>query len=322
MQTTGVRVLIVDDHEPWRRQISSVLAKSSEWQIVGEAADGVEAVEQAEALRPDLILLDVELPRANGLDAARRILAHDAEQRILFLTAHRSWDIAEAALATGARGYVLKAGAGFELLPAMDAIVQQRRFVSAVLGGRPHGGNGEQPRRHEAVCCSDAVRLLDEYARFAGMALESGKSFIVASSPSRRSGLDERLSANGVDLDAAVAEGRYIWLDVPEMLASFMVDGFPDQQRFWKAAPGLIMSAARGSRSRVPGVAACGDGAGQLWAEGRIEAAIRVEQLWDELARTYNVDILCGYPLAMEPHEVGVHPVQCICDAHTAVHSR
>ena len=127
------RVLVVDDYEPWRRHIESALQASPRWQVVGEAADGLDAVEKAHALRPDLILLDVGLPSLNGIEAARRILAHDPDRRILFLSENQSWDIVEAALRVGGRGYVLKSDAGSELLSAMEAIVEGQQFVSRSL---------------------------------------------------------------------------------------------------------------------------------------------------------------------------------------------
>src|SRR5436190_19108717 len=123
------KVLVVDDFEPWRCHLASTLRPSAHWHIVGEAADGPDAIEKAVALRPDLILLDVGLSTLNGIETARRILAHDSNLRILYVSEHRSWDIAEAALGTGARGYICKSDSGRELLPAMDAIVDGRRFV-------------------------------------------------------------------------------------------------------------------------------------------------------------------------------------------------
>ena len=130
------RVLVVDDFEPWRRHIESTLEENSRWQIVGEAVDGPDAIEKAANLRPDLILLDVGLPTLNGIEAARRILAHDPNLKILFVSEHQSWEIAEAALCTGARGYICKSDSGRELSPAMDAIIDGGRFVAERFGGR------------------------------------------------------------------------------------------------------------------------------------------------------------------------------------------
>src|ERR1700750_3114038 len=118
-----VKVLIVDDHAQWRRYLSGVLQQaSSEWEVIGEGADGVEAVRQADALAPDLILLDLGLPGMNGIEAARQILSRRPSARILFLSQHASPDIIHAALSVGAYGYIVKSEAGSELLPAMEAI--------------------------------------------------------------------------------------------------------------------------------------------------------------------------------------------------------
>src|SRR5579864_9199378 len=106
MDMSSIRVLIVDDYEPWRRFISSELQKQSNLQAVGEVSDGLEAVQLAEELQPDLILLDVGLPTLNGIEAARRIRKVSPASRILFVSENRSADIAEEALSTGASGYV------------------------------------------------------------------------------------------------------------------------------------------------------------------------------------------------------------------------
>ena len=124
------RVLIADDSEPWRRRICSAVEANGRWLLVAEAADGASAVEQARALRPDLILLDVSLPSLSGIEAAQRILAENPALRILFLSEHRSCEVVDAALATGARGYVVKADAARELLSAMEAVVGGRSFTS------------------------------------------------------------------------------------------------------------------------------------------------------------------------------------------------
>ena len=142
------RVLIVDDSEPWRRRICSAIEANGRWLLVAEAADGASAVEQARALRPDLILLDVSLPSLDGIAAAQRILAENPASRILFLSAHQSCEIVDAAIATGARGFVVKADAGGELLTAMEAVVDGRSFTSRSVRSttiEPNRGNA-RPR--------------------------------------------------------------------------------------------------------------------------------------------------------------------------------
>jgi DNA-binding NarL/FixJ family response regulator len=124
------RVLVVDDYEPWRRLLCSTIEANSRWLLVGVAADGASAVEQARALRPDLILLDVNLPSLDGIEAARRILTENPDSRILFLSEHRSCEIVDAAIATGARGYVVKGDVARQLVTAMRAVVGGRSFIS------------------------------------------------------------------------------------------------------------------------------------------------------------------------------------------------
>src|SRR5204863_2400387 len=129
-----VRVLAVDDFESFRRFAASQLGKRPELRIVGEASDGSEAVQKAEELQPDLILLDIGLPKLSGIQAARTIRELFPKIKILFASVHRHSDIVEAALRTGAEGYIVKTDAARELLPAIEAILQGERFVSPSLG--------------------------------------------------------------------------------------------------------------------------------------------------------------------------------------------
>lgn len=129
----SVRVLVVDDYEPWKRFIATVLGTHSLLEIVGQASDGLEAVQQAEKLQPDLVLLDVGLPGLNGVRATRRILEVSPASRVLMVSQTHSAEIAEAALSMGARGYVVKSDAARDLLPAIDAVLQGKRFLSASL---------------------------------------------------------------------------------------------------------------------------------------------------------------------------------------------
>ena len=123
------RVLVVEDFEPFRRMLISVLAEVSGLEIVGEVSDGLEATQQAERLQPDLILLDIGLPTLDGIEAARRIHKLIPECKILFLSQESSADVVQEAFDSGAQGYVVKTEAGSDLLPALEAVRQGRQFI-------------------------------------------------------------------------------------------------------------------------------------------------------------------------------------------------
>ena len=148
MEEQSFRILVVDDYEPWRRFVTSALQEQPGLLIVGETADGLRAVEQARELRPDLILLDISLPTLNGLEAARRIRQHSSDSKILFCSQNRSPAIAEEAFGTGAAGYVVKSDAASDLLSAVTAVRQGRRFVSRSLA------------RHDFAQTADALAPL------------------------------------------------------------------------------------------------------------------------------------------------------------------
>jgi DNA-binding NarL/FixJ family response regulator len=138
---SSFRILVVDDHEPWRQQICSMLQTRPDLRVVAEIADGLEAVQKALELKPDLILLDIGLPNLNGIEAAKRIRQAAPGLRIIFLTQSSNKDVVRAALSTGAQGYVLKVDAGSELLTAMAGVLGgDDDYVSRGIRG---GDSGE-----------------------------------------------------------------------------------------------------------------------------------------------------------------------------------
>ena len=320
------RILVVDDFEPWRRFVASALQKHSHLQIVFEASDGVQAVQKAEELQPDLILLDIGLPTLNGIEAARRIRGLVPNAKILLLSENESSDIAEAALSTGAKGYVVKSDAGRELLTAIGAVLEGKQFVSARFAKQIFSGTHDEPIsseqtekrvRHEVQFYRDDEAFLDGFARFVRGALEAGSAVIAVVTESHRQALHNRLQMSGLNMDAAIEEGIYVPLDVHALLSKIMVNGLPDPGRFWKAAASLVEAATKAAKGKHPSVAACGECAPRLWLEGKAEAAVQLESLWDDAARTYGLSILCGYPLESFRNEEGRDALSRICAMHS-----
>jgi DNA-binding NarL/FixJ family response regulator len=291
---------VVDDFEPWRRFVCSTLEKAPELQVICEVSDGLEAVQKAEELRPDLILLDIGLPTLNGMEAARRIRKLAPESKILFLSQESSGDVVQEALSLGAWGYVVKVNAGSELLPAVDAVLRDRQFVSRGINDceLSEGTYAQAPHRYEILFFSDDAFLVDTFARVVAAALNAGNSAIVLVTEPHRALLRQRLEQLGLDVRNVIQEGTYIPLDVTKSLSAMMVGGLPDPVRFFGGISGLIEAATKAAKTKQPRITVCGEGAALLRAEGKVDAAIRFEQLCDKVAKTRDVDVLCAYPLS------------------------
>ena len=343
MTTSSIRVLVVDDFEPFRRVVCSILHNKLGFRIIVEASDGVEAIELAQALQPDLILLDIGLPKLNGIEAARRIRRLAPQSKILFVSQESSVDVVQAAFSLGASGYVVKMDVGRELLTAVDAVLRGERFVGSRLAGHgftgasdawaserlrsnsvlaPFQHNTEVARHHEAGFYSDDRCLLDDLTEFIGAALTVGNAAIVVATESHRDSLLQRLQTYGSDLGAALEQGRYISLDTADTLSTFMLNGMPDPVQFLKLFGSLIATAAEAARGGQRRVAVFGEMCDLLWAQSDAEAAIQVEKLGNQLAKTYDVDILCGYSPGSVQGGMHSHIFQRICAEHSAVHSR
>lgn len=130
-----VRVLIVDDFDPWRVFVIQQLSQQPHMRVIECASDGLEGVQRAEELQPDLILLDVSIPKLNGIEVARKVRKLVPKARILFLSSNADPDVVRAAFCAGGGGYVLKADAGGGLSAGMEAVLLGKQFVSSSLKG-------------------------------------------------------------------------------------------------------------------------------------------------------------------------------------------
>jgi len=135
LATSSVRALVVDDFEPFRRFVASVLQELPTVRVICEVSDGLEAVQKAEELQPDLIVLDIGLPKLDGLEAARQIRKLSPNSKILFLSQESSTDAVQEALGLGAFAYVVKSDAASELLTAVCAVLRGEKFVTSRFAG-------------------------------------------------------------------------------------------------------------------------------------------------------------------------------------------
>jgi len=130
-----MRLLIVDDHEVVRRGIRSLLADHNRWEVCGEAVDGQDAVDKARELKPDLIIMDVSMPRLNGLEATPIIRSVLPDCEVLILSQHESPQMIQQALKAGARGYVVKSSVARDLLVALETVIRHEPFFDQTIQG-------------------------------------------------------------------------------------------------------------------------------------------------------------------------------------------
>ena len=128
-----MRVLVVDDHEVVRRGVRSLILSQDGYEVCGEAVDGQDAVEKAQELRPDVIVMDVSMPRLNGLEATHLICATVPDSRILILSQHDSPEMVRQAFKAGASGYVVKSSIARDLIAALNSVSRQQTFFDPAI---------------------------------------------------------------------------------------------------------------------------------------------------------------------------------------------
>jgi hypothetical protein len=182
-------------------------------------------------------------------------------------------------------------------------------------GASPKAFWGEiAPRDHLVQIYDDEPAFLQTLGDFVGAGLEAGEAVIVIATQAHRRDLDQRLAGAGIDLDCARAADRYISLDADETLARFMIDDWPDEERFNATISGLLKRAgAHGRRIR-----AFGEMVALLWAQGHCAATVRLEYLWHRFCQTGGFSLLCAYPKSGFTVDAA-ESIRQICDAHSHV---
>lgn len=130
-----VRLVLADDHEIMRLGLRTLLQRQKNLSVVGEAADGAAAAEMVLELEPDVAVLDIAMPKLNGLEAARLILSHGSETKILMLSAHDAPQVIAEVLDSGAKGFVLKSEAARDLVAAVEAVRAGHTFFTPKMAG-------------------------------------------------------------------------------------------------------------------------------------------------------------------------------------------
>ena len=131
-----LKILIVDDHALFREGLHFILAKHGDIAVVGDANNGIEAIEKVKALDPDIVLLDIAMPRLNGIDTMKQIMSHSQKTNVIILTMHSNDQYIHETLTSGANGYVLKESASEDLIAAIRAVAGGEAYLSPSISKR------------------------------------------------------------------------------------------------------------------------------------------------------------------------------------------
>jgi signal transduction histidine kinase len=200
-----------------------------------------------------------------------------------------------------------------------------------MCGTTTRGGDGSQDRaprgswsqhghhQHGVQFYSQDKFLLEELSEYIGNALRAGDAAVVVATDTHRNCLLQWLTAQGLDVAALIEQGHLVVTDAAELLAEFMSDGWPNKERFNDAVGTIVANALACATGGQPRVAVFGEMVALLWAQGKTEAAIRLEQLWNELARTKSFSLFCAYPMSSFDREEDAGLFLKVCNEHSAV---
>lgn len=262
---------------------------SGDFDVVGLATDGAQAVEKAGQVNPDVIVMDVQMPGLDGFQAARRLRRGGSSAPVVFLSMHAGDDVVSEAFRCGGLGYVLKQRVGRDLLCALDQALLGRSFLPSLGPLAPIDGGSHVMQVYDGVepFADGAATLFDH-------ALRRGDATCVIATRGVRESLRDRLRARGWNVDGSPGHRRYLAIDAGDALKRFMRNGLPDPDRLAEIARELdeYRRAESGAASRLT---VFGNMVVALSADGNTPAMIALESLWNTLTRDLPFLTVCGY---------------------------
>jgi len=295
-----LRILIVDDHEVVRRAVRSLLSARAEWSVCGEAEDGLEAIEKAKRLQPDIVLMDITMPRMDGVQATKAIRQEVPEAEVILISQNDPSVGGAQAADADARDFVSKIDLSRDLLSTIERVAGERKQkiggrVNQDIQNEPWCGllDAAAPRDHIVQLYQDEKFLSRAVCRFAVSAINHGEGVILVPTSAHWNALRPRLEAEGVDVKAAQSCGQLTVIDADQLLPNVMRNSMPDAPLFLGLA-GETIARARGG-DRFTKVRWWGEMVNVLWERGDVAASMGLEDLFHKLAHDRDIAIFCSF---------------------------
>jgi CheY-like chemotaxis protein len=292
--------------------VSKMLA--TDFDVVGVATDGQAALESARQAEPDLIVMDVAMPRLDGFQAVRALRRASSQAKVVFLSMHESDEYVVEAFECGGQGFVLKTRVQADLASALDQVLAGRLFVPSLksLFHVADGGNGHAMQLHR-----NADTFLDGVADFFHLALQRGDATCLIATEPVRARVRARLQERGWD-DSSDG-GRHLVVDAGAAIDRFMRDDAPDRDRIAEIAEELDQYRLIAAEGPVSRLTIFGEMASVLGLRGNSAAVVELERTWGQLTHDLPFFTLCGYSTACFDDEMHSGLFSGVCTEHWAV---
>jgi len=308
-------VLLADDHAEMLKTVTSML--TPHFEVVAAVGDGKAALDAAARTDPDVAILDMAMPRLNGIQAAKELREQNSETKVIFLTAEEDDDYISAALDVGARGFVVKRRLRLDLLPALNLTLAGKFFISP----QAFTETPKSPRhRHALELYFDDDVFFRHVSESAATALADGERVFMLLSDAGLYSVAKRLRAAGFDLPAAIGRGRYHSFTVENVVPLFIQGGCPQAARFEVFFHPLVSRAAALARADGSRVSIFSNVTAALLNQGwNAQVAARVEEAWSDLVSREFCMVHCGCPAMHLGSKEGRAALSRICGEHSNV---